>query len=333
MYNWQQIMDRAAQMPALEELHAQKNGIETLASSQPLESVLPHISNVDLNGNSICSWDEIWKLSSLSRLSKLALISNRLGAIWHEAGDGAQPFGALKSLSIGDNLIGADSGPHRGGGWDAVSALDNLPALTDLRCTGNPLFELPLCDVITARHWIIGRVAGVKTLNASHVTVPDRIQAEKQYLRKCHADLRDGLDNEEAVIGTPEVSDQFVASNPRFPALNAFYDDVQHEGSAASKKSQLAANVIKIDIRSEDEDWKERPAVRKKVTSTMSVAKLKAICYRLYKPKGGPRKIVLVYTSKNAEVQGANITLDEWDSDLQYYGVEDGGTIVVQKLT
>lgn len=68
----------------------------------------------------------------------------------------------------------------------------------------------------------------------------------------------------------------------------------------------------------------------KRLTLTMTVGKLKALCHRLFKVKGGPRKMQLLYIDAD---QTREICLDGWDLDLQYYSMESNGTVVVGRAS
>lgn len=164
---------------------------------------------------------------------------------------------------------------------------------------------------------IIGRLCNVGTLEGSAILMTDRVMAEKQYLRQCYVEL-----NEQ---GPPH--DTFTICHPRFAALNERYEDVQHEKHGAeAQKSRLSANIIEVSIRSSIDLHAEKPPVIKRLTLTMTVGKLKALCHRLFNIKGGPRRMRLMYTAAG---DSREIAVDEWDLDLQYYSMENGGIITV----
>ena len=204
--------------------------------------------------------------------------------------------------------------------------LDNLPALHDLRCVGNPLFELPSCDPTLAREWIIGRVSRLTHLDGSQILPEDRVMGEKKYLRQCHTELFDKGGSADAA---------FLEQHPRFGSLNQLYEDVQHEKRGAdASKSKLSSNLVELTIKSNVAAHADKEPVLKRVTLSMSVGKLKALCQRLFKIKGGPRHMKLTYIAPDnggdgQEEQVKQVELEEWDSDLQYYSVETGGTVIV----
>ena len=183
--------------------------------------------------------------------------------------------------------------------------------LQDLRCVGNPLFQMPSCEPALAREWTIGRVRGLKYLNGSAILPEDRVMGEKKYLRQCFAELHRKSD--------PSPDADFVALHPRFESLNELYEDVRHEKRGAdASKSKLSSNLVELTIRSTLTAHAEKEPVVKRVTLSMSVGKLKALCQRLFKVKGGPRHMQLIYIAAEGEgdAEPQPVTLEEWDSDL-----------------
>ena len=90
-------------------------------------------------------------------------------------------------------------------------------------------------------------------------------------------------------------------------------------------------NLSKTPLKHGEEGRAEKPAVVKKVAATMTVGKLKAMTHRLFKAKGGPRKLSLTYQSAEEQSAGnPGVELTEWDSDLQYYSVTNGGRVTAR---
>ncbi len=332
---WQDTVALAPQMPLLTELHVAGNGISSLLADSPLPEAFPVLEQLDLDTNQLSDWSEVARLANLPCLAKLTLSANQIDAISiPKSSDGGAPaFARLRSLYITRNTLGQADEPGSkvaaeiGCGWSAIAMLDNLPALRELRCVGNPLFELPSCEPALAREWIIGRVSQLTHLDGSQILPEDRVMGEKKYLRQCHAELFEkGGSCDEA----------FVGQHPRFDVLNQLYEDVQHEKRGAdASKSKLASNLVELTIKSNVEAHADKEPVLKRVTLSMSVGKLKALCQRLFKVKGGPRHMKLTYIAPDdsdgaQEGQVKQVELEEWDSDLQYYSVETGGTVIVE---
>jgi Leucine-rich repeat (LRR) protein len=332
---WQDTVSLAPQMPRLTELHVAGNGISSLLADSPLPEAFPVLEQLDLDTNQLSDWSEVARLADLPCLTKLTLSANQIDAISipkSSAGE-APAFAHLRSLYITRNTLGQAGEPGSnaatefGCGWSAIAMLDNLPALRELRCVGNPLFELPSCEPALAREWIIGRISQLTHLDGSQILPEDRVMGEKKYLRQCHTEL---FEKGGSCDGA------FFAQHPRFDALNQLYEDVQHEKRGAdASKSKLASNLVELTIKSNVEAHADKAPVLKRVTLSMSVGKLKALCQRLFKVKGGPRHMKLTYIAPDdsdgaQEEQVKQVELEEWDSDLQYYSVETGGTVIVE---
>ena len=96
-------------------------------------------------------------------------------------------------------------------------------------------------------------------------------------------------------------------------------------------ESRVAHTAAELSVCSADAAHAEKPAVVKKVAATMTVGKLKAMTHRLFKAKGGPRKLSLTYQSAEEQSAGnPGVELTEWDSDLQYYSVTNGGRVTAR---
>ena len=320
--SWENTVSRSFQMPALTELHIASNGISTLRTDYSLCEAFPVLELLDLDNNGIQTWSEIWRLSDLPNLTKLTMNHNLLENITVDTDTPTSvPFAQLKSLSVSSNNLGkAASNDIPGTGWYAINALDKLSALADLRCSGNPLFG-SYSEPSVARNLIIGRVRNLQILDGSAILATDRVMAEKQYLRQCHTELHSSNGN--------SASAEFTLHHPRFASLNALYEDVRHEKFGAdAQKSRLASNLIEINIRCSIAAHVDKPPATKRVTLTMTVGKLKALCNRLFKVKGGPRRMRLVYIAEN---ETREVCLEEWDLDLQYYSMASNGTVMVSQ--
>ena len=329
---WPDAVSCSRQIPLLRELHMAKNQLTSLSAGCDLPDAFPSLDYLDLDSNEISEWSEVRRLAHLPCLKKLTMSSNQLLDITMEpptASSHGVPFSSLQCLSVDSNALGKVVRPAtEGGGWAPIVALSHLPALSNLRCIGNPLFDG--LDAAVARNLVIGRLpqvatlygnpkdgSGFFTLDGSAVLITDRVMAEKVYLRQCHTEMHAGGTTAEAV----------AVCHPRFAALNALYEDVQHEKFGAdAQKSRLSANLIEVSIRSSVAVHAGKPPVVKRLTLTMTVGKLKGLCQKLFKVKGGPRKMKLVYI---AEGDSCEVPLDVWDLDLQYYSMESMGAIVV----
>ena len=343
--SWPDTVSLAPQLPRLTELHVATNGITSLEAATPLPEAFPALQTLDLDSNQISDWSEICRLAHLPSLTKLTMSGNQLQAISidrpapMEEGGPPPAFARLQSLYITRNALGqSKEGATPGDGWTAIAALDNLPALRELRSIGNPLFGMPSCEPALAREWIIGRVSKLTHLDGSEIRPEDRVMGEKKYLRECHMELF-------ASGNSAAPTEAFVQQHPRFERLNNLYEDVQHEKRGAdASKSKLASNLVELTITSPIEAHAGKEPVLKRVTLSMSVGKLKALCQRLFKVKGGPRHMKLTYIAPDdgsssgggggggeGEEEGVTqIELEEWDSDLQYYSVETGGSVIVE---
>ena len=111
----------------IEQLHLVRNKCSVICSQYPLP--VEHLKNlkfINLEGNSIASWDEVIEFRNLPNLKRLTLNKNRIQSIYCKPG-----FRELRMLSMEENLID---------NWASFDALNEFPYITNIRVNGNPIF-------------------------------------------------------------------------------------------------------------------------------------------------------------------------------------------------
>lgn len=156
---------------------------------------------LDLDGNRI-NWNDVRKLSKLASLRELYISNNGLedlADVDSEGGEGifgrpknvlnemggerqaVVPFAKLHTLSIARNELR---------GWRVITGLNALPELSHLRMMGNPISP-PGADAQNAKGpqkgWhlrAIARLSRLTRIDGSHVTMDERLQAERRYVQE-----------------------------------------------------------------------------------------------------------------------------------------------------
>lgn len=133
------------------------------------------LQSLDLSDN--CKEMHCWKDvlavgTDLPNLRSLNLCGTRLQGAIGEPGTVAKAFPKLDTLLLGEANLAT---------WGDVQALDRLPALSNLRITGSPVWSSTGNDA-TSRAITIARLGQLNVLNASLVSEAERRDAELWYL-------------------------------------------------------------------------------------------------------------------------------------------------------
>jgi hypothetical protein len=158
---WCDICALGAYMPKLEELYLNGNRITRFDSGRRSDGeamCFPNLRVLSVEENSIVYWSEIEELGrQLPLLEKLYVSHNKIRDI-----ASTDALANLKTLLLGDN--GVDD-------WTSVNALNSFARLEEVRLTGNPL-----SSGSADRYEIIARVAQLKMLNGSTVSIDEDAQ-------------------------------------------------------------------------------------------------------------------------------------------------------------
>jgi len=179
--NWADVAPVASALPSLEELLLCESGIADLrggpCDADGAVTGFVRLITLNLDGNALSDWGEVWRLRRLPRLQTLFLCNNQLTHVaYAPTAPGDVPsFAALASLALDSNRI-AD--------WPSIDALAGFPCLAAVRLQRNPLFERrpggPLDGVL--RYLTIARAGDhLRVLNKTEISAKERTDAELYY--------------------------------------------------------------------------------------------------------------------------------------------------------
>ena len=190
---------------------------------------------MNLSGNSLASWGDVFALSRLPKLESLLLSDNGLTEVWVDtpfpdsssssSGSVTAPFPALEQLTLSGNPLCAL--------W-AIDALDAFAALTTLRISNTDVptasgrvrgsttpaaAQKPDATLgpSEARQLLVARLPRLLQLNGSEVRLKERQDAEKAYTRRIGSDFahaRGFPTGPTAIFGTKPLSRPFVSRTP-----------------------------------------------------------------------------------------------------------------------
>jgi len=304
---WHDVVDLAFYLPKLSVLQIHNND---LTSISPLpQTVFTSLIELDLDGNSLVSWADVQHLSELPKLAHLRLNGNKLTDISPVKGS----FLQLKTLQLSGNSIST---------WESVGMLDILN-LTELRMRNNPVNSY--CkDEETARQLIIARVSSLTSLNGTQITATERKWAEIDYL-KAYGQLWLELGKIENAGEKEDVKKEFLEKHNRYDKIVAMYGEPE-AGDGVKIDTSLKASLVKLKVRSPEVVGSAETV--KKVPTSMSVAKLRALLHRLYKNQaGGNRLRISLVSSAN---QDQEVQMDNDMREVSFYSVSEGDTLLVR---
>ena len=358
---WSQVLQLAASMPSLEELHFSSNELTTLqpppatgggAAAVDAVTALKGVHSLYLEGNHLDAWEAIAPIAHLPELAVLNLNYNKLTSVPRLGESGG--FGKLKHLMLRGNPI-AD--------WPSIDALDGFPSLTEAR-----LAELPLTAASSgavARRTVIARLGKLAALNGSEVRPRERDDAERFYLRAVAQEYPEGgLPKEAVVEAAPDISDgepkvdeygrplstpsatvgsgivelklpeteawaALQAKHPRWAALLIKHGThASISGGTKASGGVIANELVEVTMRATSAEAAHLPAATRKLPGGLPVKSVKLIACQLYKLE--PSKIVLLYTPPGQE-KDIPEELDDDARSLADLGVVSGGTIVIDE--
>lgn len=307
-YSWQQVLHCCDMFTHLEQIHTCFNSIEKLCN---VEGRMQNIRLVNLESNKLSDWTELWHLGYLPKLETLIVSSNGISEI-HFPSNGVTDtdmFKQLRCLTINHNNISQ---------WSSINELHKLACLEELRIKDNPLMSSATPQ--TVRQLLIARLKHPKMCNRTEVTSEERKGAEIDYLKRFGPDWLKAGGSQDPNKNKPSA--EFLREHPRFQDLVEILgapENTEMIQQSASLKNSLIS--VKISCPS----MPDKKILEKKLPGTMTVQKLKALIYRLYKIDS---EIQLSYISQ--KMKGEEIELDNDQRFLSYYSIEPGDVIQVK---
>ncbi|KOC61278.1 Tubulin-specific chaperone E [Habropoda laboriosa] len=306
-YNWFDIQRCMHIFPSLKEISVSFNIVNII--QKPLEEDnLMKLCKLTLEGNLICSWDEILKLVLFYSLEYLNLNSNKIGKIRFpsvEPTAKTSAFFNLQQLHLSHNNISE---------WQSVSELEKLNKLEDLKFRENPILKNE--NLETVRQLVIARISKLRSLNGTEILHGERRGAEFDYL-KLYLSKWTETENDSV------KRNKFIIEHPRYPTLVARYGISDIPSSRA--KVEMISNVITVEFVCPDHPNQPR-GIKRKLLKDMEVQKVVGLAQRLFRTGG---KIpILSFIQQNLSKD--EIPLDKPLQELSYYSIQDGDQVIVR---
>ena len=303
--SWSKMCEISHMVPFLCQLYICFNKISSITS--PLKCS-ERLQLLNLEGNELSDWKQVFSLRTYPNLSTLILNNNHLPDIpkFLDTEEETTFFPSLTSLSLRDNLIER---------WQSIDFLNYHFKLNELRTKNNPVFS----DVTPqqARQFVIARVSTLTTLNNSPVPVSERNDAERYYLSTFSRPWIQACDEN----GCVPASHNFRREHPRYLTL------VEEIGAPADANADILKANRFYDVIISAPDNPELKTLKKKLPLTLTIQKLKGVLHRLYKMD--PSDQMLSYV--RGEPECPEIEMEDTLRPLSYYGMQSGYTILVRR--
>ncbi|PWU95129.1 tubulin-specific chaperone E [Trypanosoma cruzi] len=335
-------------LPALEELHLEKNNVRSLKLlTEAEEASTPHIqANAESTGNrSDCCFPNVTTLSlaqnelaswgresglnetlttAFPRLTKLFLTGNRMTNLYDDditatnsittaaAGCGEYAYlWPLELLCVNDNKTIND--PR------TLETLRKLcPHLHTFRITYSAMF--PQWNESLGRMYVVASLPGITTLNRGQVRPKERLDSEIFYVQRGLA-----AKQQEQKQQSEKQVEWVLPHYPLLETLQAKHKDVimaiYREGETASHDG-ITHMMLHLNIFCDGFE-----NVKKTVPSSMTVGKLKALIRAVFGVAPSNQRVSF-FSGDDAVIERAT-ELDNELQSLAFYGVSDGALVRV----
>lgn len=226
-----QIRNFTAIFPSLTTLSLASNNLTDIML--PLNTML--LAKLDLSSNAITALEHICPLTALPNLQTLSLRANPLTSL-SSSPDKGTIFPKLKHLDLTSTLL------------PTLSSLNPIPTsfpqLTSLLTNHTPLTTYPSASLHT-----IARLATLTDLNYSHITPPERQNAELYYLSQISKQLAAATDDAE--------ERQVLKEHPRWKQLCNLHGEptiTRTKDAATPGAGTLAARMTEFIFRIRKQD-------------------------------------------------------------------------------
>ena len=306
LISWKVFVEEVLPLfPNVQEVHFRDNFV----SNEDLDGCkipsLEKLHALNLSGNNISSWESVWKAFSGLEMSRLLLNYNSIKSISHHTNG----FASLKSLSVANNFIED---------WDSINELNKFPCLEEIRLDNNLIQEK--FGVANTRQFTIGRVKGLITVNGSEVRKKEREEAEKYYLKQCG--------REKQSKSSEDNTFDITISHPRYNELVNIYGDPCEAEKQSSQAAKVSHEFVVLYIKSVAASVASNAApLEKKIPYGLTIHKLKQMCQRLFKLEVSKQRLFYIDVGHSLPEP-----LKDDFTDVDFYGVKDGGTIIMDEI-
>jgi len=327
--------------PNMEHLCVANNDLAdlTMIESDALSNnnMFNKLTLLDFSNCNVTDWDnQVRKISLLPKLESFLLDDNPIQFITMPKSE--SEFVSLSNLQIAGSQIKS---------WSSIECLAQVPNLKLLRFR-----KCPLTDAIgtgEARAGTIARIPLIEQLNASQITPKERLEAERRYVSTASRELlqvtsnmtiqeflrMEGEGDSKEKNGDQIVKNdlelkrlEFYTKYPRFEELMVKHKETMLAAAqSSSSNGAISHNAVNVTISSMAVESCTIEPLQKRLPTSMKVGRLKMMCARAFGLDVDLQ--VLHYKGENDAFPSE---LDDDESTLAYFGVNDGAEILMNEI-
>jgi Leucine-rich repeat (LRR) protein len=256
-----QRLDEA--FPGIEQLCVAGNDLSDLTAVEAVCG-FQALTRLDMSSCKLATWgDHVRKLSALPSLETLLINFNEVDSIPAKIENGS--FQHLQNLYLTGVLVSD---------WVDVQGLSSLPSFRSLALRNTPLTAS--MGTAEARFVIISRFPNLEIVNSSPISAKERSEAEKRYVTHVSQEL--------LLADKSEINkEDFLATNhPQFTRLaEKFHQEMKRQGQVVTGQT-VSSYAVNVTITSLASDSCTMEPIHKRLPSSLTVGRLKALCVRAF---------------------------------------------------
>jgi hypothetical protein len=282
-------------MPNLKELCLASNNLCFLATRTTGLSGFAQLTSFDASNCQLTDWRSF---ATLPLLETLHLDGNPMLTL-----EPVQGFPTLTTLSLSGTAMRT---------WQELDVL--LPfGIKALKLRMTPLTST--MGAAEARYLTISRLPALEMLNSTWISLKERTDAERRYVHYVAREL---------VWKEPT---EVWRDHPQYRGLLEQHPDWHHDSSSDARHPSMATHAINVTIRSMAAASCSMEALHKRLPSTITVGRVKALCARAF---GLDADLQILHVMENGAAFPT--PLDDDEHTLAYFGVTDGSDILMNEV-
>ncbi len=270
---------------------------------------------LDCSFCNISNWTtQVRKFRHLPNLEEFILDDNPIPSVSMSRESSDKEFKTLNNLNIAGSTISE---------WSGIESIANFSSLTTLRFR-----KCPLTDAIgtgEARAGTIARIPQLTQLNASQITVKERLESERRYVSVVSREILRISDDDTS----PTEREKIMKKYPRFDELMVKHKDTMIATQSVSNANDgtISNTSVTVTLRSMAAESCTVEPIEKRLPSSMKVQRVKIMCSKAF---GLDIQLQLLHF--RAEGDAFPTELDDDEHTIGYYGVSDGAEILMNEI-
>lgn len=313
LFDWNEVLTIAKMCPNLKEFSVKQNNLEMITGNSA--EAFPNLQTLSIGDNKIRDFNEVLKLQDMPALKELLVSNNQITRIQLPNCDHTERlkiFENLESLNLRNNPVEDES--------QMFNELDKLPALIRLSYINKKATEGNETEIMEIFMGAVGMIEKLVSFNRSEIEKVHRNDAMYEMWKKFASDWMQ-------ICGQgDEKLDEFYRNRRCYPRLLKKYGNPDQFILQPQRK-----RVTTIEIQFKNVT--NGKMYHKKVPIAMTVRSLVGLIYKiaaLHTCPGMDLKSIKLYYI-DAYNNNIKVYLDNLSKSLDYYSLQNGDTIYIEK--